>query len=255
MNRNGKRYIASKLKKTHALKKDKMIAAHIPPTKSFGMNTLHRMVRQYRAVYLKPVNGLKGRGVMRARKLNTKYELRGGTSRVIFNDFHSFYRFIVRQIGSKPYLVQKGIRMLRYHRRPFDLRVMVLKNELRNWEVAGIVGRVAPPRMIVTNRSQGGRIMSAARLLRRHMKKRATKNYLQSLYGLSRATGRQFQRVFPKVWELGVDVAISRRRRKPWILEVNTNPAITPFVKLGNRRMYSRITDLKRWNTRNYPIY
>lgn len=255
MNRSGNRYIASKLKKTHALKKDKMIAAHIPPTKRFGMNTLHRMLLRYRAVYLKPVNGLKGRGVMRARKLNAKYELRGGTTKIIFKDFHSLYQFILRQIGSKPYLVQKGIRMLRYKRRPFDLRIMVLKNELRDWEVAGIVGRVAPPKMIVTNRSQGGRIMSAARLLGRHMKKRTTKNYLHSLYGLSRDTGRQFQQVFPKAWELGVDVAISRRRKKPWILEVNTNPAITPFVKLGNKRMYTRIANLKRWNTRNFPIY
>ena len=50
----------------------------------------------------------------------------------------------------------------------------------------------------------------------------------------------------PKVRQLGVDVAVSRDL-KPWVLEVNTNPAVTPFIALGNKRMYRRIIQLRRF--------
>lgn len=249
-----KRYVANKLKKTQALLKNNLLATHIPPTKRFSSDTLRSMLRQHRMVYLKPVSGLKGRGIMRARVVGSKYELRQGKSIAVFGDLPSMFQVILSRIGRQPYVIQQGIHLLQYHGRSFDLRIMVLKNEAGRWEVAGIVGRVAPPRMIVTNRSQGGRIMPVRTLLRPHMKNGTTTTYLQSLYRLSRTAGQQFQQVYPKAWQLGVDIAVSQKL-KPWILEVNTDPAITPFVKLGNKQMYRRIKQLKQVNRRrSYPL-
>jgi hypothetical protein len=200
-------------------------------------------------VYLKPVHGLKGRGIMKAEKKGKKYQLRKGTSAANFNSIHGLYRSVRRQIHGKPYLVQKGIRMLRYNDRPFDFRIMVQKNEKRTWEVSGIVGRVAPPNRVVTNRSQGGKCLPATRLLRSSMKKSEVKSYLSSLFLLSRKIGRKFHKTYPKAWQLGVDIAVNRDL-KPWLLEVNTNPAVTPFIELGNRRMYNRVSHLISLNKR-----
>lgn len=188
---------------------------------------------------------------MRAEWKGRKYELRYGTSAVGFKDFRALFQSVRRRIRSKPYLIQKGIRMLRYRGRPFDFRIMVQKNEKREWEVTGIVGRVAPPRRIVTNRSQGGKCMRAAILLRPYMNKSRLRTYLASLFQLSRSIGQQFQTEYPGCWQLGVDLAVSRDR-KPWILEVNTDPAVTPFVKLGNPRMKNRIKKLRRYNRSRY---
>lgn len=200
-------------------------------------------------VYLKPVHGSKGIGIMRAEKKGKKYQLRKGISAADFKGIHALYRSVSRQIRGKPYVVQKGIWTLPYHGRPFDFRIMVQKNEKRAWEVSGIVGRVAPPKRIVTNRSQGGKCLPATLLLRSSMKESEINSYLSSLFRLSRKIGRQFQKGYPKVWQLGVDIAVNREL-KPWILEVNTNPAVTPFVKLGNRRMYNRIIHLISLNKR-----
>lgn len=239
------RYVSSKLQKTRALLGNKYIAAHIPETKYFSMNTLSKMLNRHMMVYLKPVNGLKGIGIMRAEKKGTGYELRQGTSKIVFKNVQSLYRSVLRKIGRKPYLVQKGIRTLLYQGRSFDFRIMVQKNENHAWEVSGIVGRVAPPKKIVTNRSQGGKCLPAERLLRSNMNKSKIKPYLNSLFHLSRSIGQQFQSEYPEARKLGVDIAVSGKL-KPWVLEINTDPAITPFINLGNKRMYRRIRQLLR---------
>jgi hypothetical protein len=229
--------------------KNKRLVPYIPSTKRFSQNTLNKMLGRYKMVYLKPVHGLKGRGIMRARKKGTKYELRKGTSAAVFTNVQTLYQSVRRKIRRESYLVQKGIRALRYHSRPFDFRIMVQKNEEREWEVSGIVGRVAPPKRIVTNRSQGGKCLPAERLLLSYINKSKIKSYLKSLFRLSRSIGRQFQKDYPKAWQLGVDIAVSHDL-KPWVLEVNTNPAVTPFIKLRNRRMRNRIIQLIRHNRR-----
>jgi len=163
----------------------------------------------------------------------------------MYDGTHSLYLSVRRQIRGKPYLVQKGIRMLRYHGRSFDFRIMVQVNEKDNWEVTGIVGRVAPSSSIVTNRSQGGKCLPAKVLLRSYMSESGIHQYMGSLFRMCQDIGKQLRRVYPRVRQLGVDIAISDKMW-PWILEVNTSPAVTPFVKLGNKRMYNRIMQLKR---------
>lgn len=214
------------------------------------MNTLIKMLDQYNMVYLKPVNGLKGRGIMKAEKKGTKYELRQGTSKAVFSNVYALYQSVRSRIRRKPYLIQKGVRTLLYHGRPFDFRIMVQKNENREWEVSGIVGRVAKPKLIVTNRSQGGKCLPAERLLQANMNKSEVNPYLESIFSLTRSIGEQFQSVHPTVWQLGVDIAVSQSL-KPWVLEVNTSPAITPFIRLGNKQMYNRIIQLTRLNKNN----
>ncbi|MBW5447705.1 YheC/YheD family protein [Cohnella sp. CFH 77786] len=243
----GSRHVSSKLLKTKALLNNKRLIPHIPRTKRFNRKTLQRMLRRYRMVYLKPVHGLKGIGIMKAEKRGKKWELRHETKADLFKDVPALYRSIRRRIRKKAYLVQKGIRTLRYQGRPFDFRIMVQKNEQREWEVTGIVGRVAPPNRIVTNRSQGGTCMPARKVLRPSMKKSEIGPYVDHLYRLSRRIGRQFRKSYPNVWQLGVDIAVSRKL-KPWILEVNTSPAVTPFLMLSNRSMYRRIARLVQWN-------
>jgi len=192
---------------------------------------------------------------MRAEKLKigseTKYRLRKGTSAAVFSDVKALYRYVRRRIGTQPYMVQQGIRVLQYHGRPFDFRIMVQPNEKRKWKVSGIFGRVARPKQIVTNRSQGGKILPAEALLRPYLGRYRVKLYLNALFGLSHRTARQFHRAYPKVRELGVDIALDRRL-KPWILEVNTRPAVTGFTRLRDKRMLWRILKLKRLNRKRF---
>lgn len=243
------RYVTSKLEKNRILLKNNTIRSHIPPTRRWTEKSFQAMLRRYGMVYLKPVHGLKGIGIMRAEKTGRTYRLRQGVTAVRFRSFQGLRRYVVRRIRGKSYLVQRGIWTLRYGGRPFDFRIMVQLNERKEWEVTGIVARVAPPNRIVTNRSQGGQCLPALRVLRSSIGKVKAARYQASLLSLSRKIGRQFRKGYPRVWQLGVDVAVGRNR-KAWILEVNTNPAVTPFVVLGNRRMYNRMLRLIRLHTK-----
>ncbi|WP_164472757.1 YheC/YheD family protein [Cohnella candidum] len=245
----GTRYVTSKLKKNGILLQNKEIRSHIPPTRSFTVKRFQTMLRRYGMVYLKPVHGLKGIGIMRAEKTGRAYRLRQGVTAVRFRSFRELRHHVVRRIRRKSYLVQRGIWTLRSGGRPFDFRIMVQLNERKKWEVTGIVARVAPPNRIVTNRSQGGQCLPASRVLRSSMRKPQAARYQAFLFSLSRKIGKQFRKGYPRAWQLGVDVAVGRNR-KAWILEVNTNPAVTPFVVLGNRRMYKRMLQLVRLHTK-----
>lgn len=241
------KHIASKLKKTIVLLKNKRLVLHIPPTKPFSFSTLKQMLLQYGMVYLKPVIGLKGKGVMRAEKVEVGYKLRKGRNSLIFKDIQGLYQYVRQNTGSKSYLVQKGIWTLQHNGRPFDLRIMVQKNEKRIWEVTGIVGRVAAPKLIVTNRSQGGKCLSIEGLFKPYIGSEKIPPYKQSLFRLSRIIARELQKTYPAINQLGVDIAVSHDL-KPWILEVNTSPAVNPFIQLGNKRMLNRIMRLKQLN-------
>jgi hypothetical protein len=244
-----------KLQHNGVMLRNKQLRSHIPPTKRFNRKTLNEMMRRYHTVYLKPVYGRKGIGIMRAEKKGKVYRLRKDTSVVRCESVHSLYRIVRGQVSRKAYLVQKGIRLQRYRGRPFDLRIMLQKNEKRKWEVSGIVGRVALPNRIVTNRSQGGKCLPATRLLQASMKKSEIDTYLDSLSRLSRRIGLQFQKTYPGGWQYGIDIAVDRNL-KPWILEVNTKPAVTPFKMLRDRRMYSRMIHLIKLNKkrRSLPV-
>jgi hypothetical protein len=57
---------------------------------------------------------------------------------------------------SSPYVVQRGIHLLRQSGRSFDLRIMVQKNPKGEWETTGVIGRLGDPKKIVTNVCKGG---------------------------------------------------------------------------------------------------
>ncbi|OCT14396.1 hypothetical protein A8709_26670 [Paenibacillus pectinilyticus] len=82
-----------------------------------------------------------------------------------FATFKRTYVAFQKAKRKKTYLVQKGIRLLRYHELPFDLVIMIQRNRQRKWEVTGIVGRLAMPNKVVTNNHSGGRPMPVGKLL------------------------------------------------------------------------------------------
>jgi hypothetical protein len=249
-------HITDKWLKTAALRQNPALKSRIPQTRKFTRANLSHMLHQYRMLYIKPRRGAKGIGVMRAEfdmvRGRKHYRLLTNRQSRTYRRFSSFYAAI-RKAARRPYLLQKGIRLLTRHEHPFDFRVMVQKNARNRWEATGIVGRVAPPGNIVTNGSQGGRSFPAETLLKPYAGKKRTRKLLRRLRRLGVQSAEQMEKRFSGLKEIGLDVGLDRHL-VPWIIEVNTRPDPKPFAKLKNKEMILRIIRLAKRYGRSYKL-
>lgn len=246
--------ISNKLTKTKVLVRSPELHKHIPLTKKMDQNVLLGMLQKYKMVYIKPCCGSLGQGVIRVeQKPGGSWCYQAGTRMRKFPDYGEAYRALASETQGKSYLVQKGIRLLSYDSRPFDIRVMVQRNPKGRWEATGIAGRVAHPRKVVTNGSQGGTIFPADVLLRPYANLEKRKVIIAEMKNIGVKCARQLSTAYPGLQEIGVDIAVDRYL-KPWILEVNTAPDPCPFTKLEDGTMLRRIISYAKAYGRTYDL-
>jgi hypothetical protein len=239
-----KRYVVSKWKKTEALLENKELREKIPETARMTKNILHSMLHEYQMVYIKPDIGTFGNGVMRvewdSNAATAPYTYQLSEKAQSFLLFDDMYKNIIKITKKRNYLVQKGIQLLKYQMRSFDLRVMVQKNLRNQWEATGWIGRVAHPKKIVTNYHSGGTLESVETLLGAYLEETEKKPFIRKIKRLGTKVAQQIQRRYPGIKGIGVDLAIDDQY-KLWILEVNTLPDPYIFRRLNNKAVFGKI--------------
>ncbi|WP_058302446.1 YheC/YheD family protein [Gorillibacterium timonense] len=242
------RYVASKWRKTAALRENERIRPFLLPMERMTPSTLDSMLVRHRTVFVKPVSGMHGKGVIKVELVKSAekpYRYQEGLVKRSFKDRGSLYKAILKVAAGRPYLVQKGIRLLRYKDRPFDIRVMIQQSPAKRWEVTGIICRVAQPGKIVTNVHNGGRLQPIERMLKPYAHKRSMERSIADLKSLGKDVAEHLGRRFPGIKEIGLDIGIDGDL-KPWIIETNTSPASFIFKHLPDKSIYQRV--------RNYAI-
>lgn len=249
----GSRYVLSKWKKTQALLRNPELSHHIPETRKYEYSALKEMLDQYGMVYAKPDVGTFGHGVIRieanSRVSGTVYTYQSGKKKYEFPDYGSMKASIDELTNGRLYLVQKGINLLKYDDKMFDLRVMVQLNEKRAWITTGVIGRIGHPEKIVTNYHNGGIIEKVETLLSPYLTQNDIASFMDSIDMFGKKVAATMQAKYPKILEIGIDVALDRTM-KPWILEVNTKPDPYIFKFLDNRVKMERIMKYYKLNKR-----
>lgn len=247
--------ISNKWTKTKILLQHSKLREFVPETKLMKLDSLQSMLDTYGFVYIKPIAGTYGNGVMRVEKRRSGgYQYQSSFTVYPFRSYESMYASIMKKKKKPPYLVQRGIRLLKHNRRRFDIRVMVQKNPRGIWETTGVIGRLAHPRKIVTNYHSGGTPMSITTLLSSHMTPAQIEAYSEKLKELGVQIANCFQERYPQLKEIGADIAVDRSLT-PWILEINTMPDLFLFNHLKDksilRRMYRYAVAYGRYRKRN----
>jgi glutathione synthase/RimK-type ligase-like ATP-grasp enzyme len=236
-------HIGSKWDKTRALLREPQMRSHVPITRRLHAGSLERMLLRHKMVYIKPVCGTYGNGVMKverrthADRASFRYQLQ--RKKRTFRTFSSMYRSILHHKGKRPYLVQKGIRLLTHRGRPFDIRVMVQKDRKHQWEATGMIGRVAHPLKIVTNYHSGGTPTDVRILLQPHLKEK-TAEYEKMLAQLGKTAAQVLSKAYPGVNMVGADIGVDTDFQ-PWIIELNTKPDPYIFKHLRNQAIYRKV--------------
>lgn len=129
MNRLVRKNVVSKWLKTKAILRDGTVRHYVPETRLLTAESLRSMLRRYGMVYVKPVSGSGGKGVMRVEQNGaSRFSYQVEKTKRTFAGYDGLYRSLSMHKRKRPYLVQKGIRLLTLGGRRFDVRVMVQRN-------------------------------------------------------------------------------------------------------------------------------
>ncbi|MDP4098443.1 YheC/YheD family protein [Paenibacillus sp. P96] len=216
------RQLASKWLKTEALLRNGYIAAHIPQTAKYSPEHLKWMLERYKFVFIKPVKGGGGHGVIKVARYASGYYCTRLSQTYYCAHFEELKKVLSAIKLRRPYLIQQGIELATIQGRPIDYRIKTVKNG-EQWEFRSMVGRLARPGLVITNLCKGGTLLPGREGLRRSLKGISVSAKRREMRELTRLCISVLEGQFPGVGELGFDYGLDRRGRI-WILEVNTRP-------------------------------
>jgi glutathione synthase/RimK-type ligase-like ATP-grasp enzyme len=146
------------------------IQPHLPETVLMDQKNLIDMMKKHRELIIKPSSGTFGKRNMKATRLNDtewllSYPIKGiWVEELVLEE--QLPAKIERLITKGKYLIQERIQLAEYHNNPFDMRVSVQRNGNGEWQVTGIVGKVAKQGSFITNVARGGTCFTIDEIIR-----------------------------------------------------------------------------------------
>ncbi len=190
-------------------------------------HVLYQMIKTYPTVYLKPVEGKAGKGILRITGRSDGYQAsRQQNQRMIhrtFKQLDALWRYIHSHISNQTYLIQQGIDLVKYRNAPFDIRVLAQKNGKGSWEISGIGARVAGQDRITTHVPRGGKIASPGVVLRDNFSKDRTASLLAKISNRALKIAEHLEHSTGLMGETSMDIGIDRKGNL-WFFEANAKP-------------------------------
>lgn len=226
--------------------KNKSVSKYLPKTKKYTHESFVSMLHQYDMVYVKPVAGSRGNGIIKVWLdsngwITVKKTIESARR---FREVKAATKFIDKLRNGKMYIVQQGIHMAKVNGRPFDIRVMMQRDKPGGvWRYSGMVAKIAGQGSVVTNTAMSkGRVEDVEEALHASFGWNRTKvaDTVKQLQHLGLLWAKHFD-TYQFYRELGFDVAIDTKGRI-WLIEQNTAPSHALFAKnRGNLAPYRRI--------------
>jgi len=234
---NSRRY--NKLEFYQLLSQDPLFQAHLPETIEVHQSThVMGLVECYGSVILKPAALSRGRGILflaqgrgRLQLMDCRVE---GTPKWRDLTTASLKRLVDQELAPAFYLCQQRIDLALIDGRPFDIRIVMQRNEIGQWGCSGIECRLAGSGRLVTNIATGGYALSLPDSVHRSFDGSLDADQVNQriemiCYRLCQAldhTGESFG-------ELGIDIALDRNGHE-WIIEANVLPTFKGFMTLDH---------------------
>lgn len=200
-----------------SLTRSEKLAPYLPETWMYStMSDLLSKLTTHHSVYVKPVNGHKGKGIYKLSFDGVHYFVQRKDKKVKY--FYSdFVQYIGKLLKKSPYLLQKEIVTDTIDGDcKYDLRILCMYKE-DSHKILGIGVRKALPNSIITHVPNGGDIIPLDRIKHKYSK--------TQLNQLVEEVGQELSKTLGFIGEFSIDVGIATDG-KPVIFEVNSKPMV-----------------------------
>ncbi|TCP53776.1 YheC/D-like protein [Tumebacillus sp. BK434] len=188
------------------------------------------LLQRYPSVYLKPVLGSAGQGIIEIRQTGTgRYRV----SAVKYGKDKRFFtkeltnakvlEFVKRERKRLRYIVQAGCELLWVSDGKIDLRTHLQRNLQGEWELVGLIVKRGSPGSIVSNYHAGGSVHSWEWLKKWAENQGVGLPRRRAVIELSKEICAAYAVKHPHLASLGLDLGIDRDG-KIWLLDVNARP-------------------------------
>lgn len=243
------RALGGKMQTYELLKKNPDIKPYLPLTIRYQHpNDVIRFIQDHSSALIKPNGGSHGRGVVAITRHAQGYLVRGRSKwnkpfQILIKDQEQLVSWIKQFIQDTRYIIQPFLPLTTPDRRPFDLRILVQKNERREWETTGIAVRTGHPNMITSNLHGGGQALSLRPFIDQHFPTERVSSILEKIQSISRIVPPYIEQQHGPLLELGLDVGIDVHGNV-WLIEVNSKPGRAIFIKTGELAIRRRAVQL-----------
>jgi len=236
-NRYGKLYIHE------LLEHDLMLRPYLPETMPMNSANLRQMMERHTDLILKPNNSSLGRGVMKLRSSKgtwyASYPIKGKktiwkTTKCVMGRLPAA---IQRKTEQESYLIQQCIPLAKFHERPFDLRVSVQRNACGEWQITGMIARVAANRRYVTNLAKGGSSMPADMVIASALPNFPSGVLIDRVNHLSMYIVKHLEMTLPHLADVGLDIGITNDG-VPMFIECNGRDQRYSFREAGLNQVW-----------------
>jgi glutathione synthase/RimK-type ligase-like ATP-grasp enzyme len=194
-----------------------------------GNKPLLQMLSQYSTLFLKPIHGSEGKGIIRIRKSGQGFIV----DQILVNGIHTKYYSTIAEliktlnniIRRRVYIIQEGIPFIHANGSAIDFRVLLQKNRNGVWKVVSMVARKGNVQSFVSNLAQGGKIERPSSVLNQF---RASNPLMPTNKKLGR-TAKEIatcldQHLDGNYGEFGIDLGVDHMGRI-WLIEINSKPS------------------------------
>ncbi|RKD24588.1 hypothetical protein BEP19_09430 [Ammoniphilus oxalaticus] len=204
---------------------------HLPETVLLNDSSdVKRMLKKYGKIFIKPVVGRLGAGVIEATfdrpKVIVKTRVYGQNIKHIFADHKRFISYLQTVTASEKYLIQQAIPLLTLKGRVIDFRLTLVKDDTNQWANIGLFARYGAKRSIISNITSGGYAEWGKKGLKQTLdiNRRKANQWNNKMTMIARHAALELEKRGIHCANLGFDLAIDKNK-KLWLIEINNqNP-------------------------------
>lgn len=187
---------------------------------------LNSMLMKYNTVYVKPIWGMKGFGVVKvsAEEGKRTFKYRENDNNVYFeaNNDGEFEKISKKLFASGEHIIQQGLKLITYDDGIVDFRCVMQKNEACRWQCNGIIARVGAKESVVSNISSGGAAMPGQDFIKDELTASEAEAFdiKERMISLCMKVCNALDEYGFNFATLGLDIGIDEKKNM-WLIEVN----------------------------------
>ncbi|MCH5584333.1 YheC/YheD family protein [Shimazuella sp. AN120528] len=243
------RALGGKMQTYNMLRTNQEIEPYLPETKIYsGTSSFLSMLNQYPKVCIKPNGGSHGIGVVSIEQVQDGYHIRGRNKANFpfekrISTQQQLVAWVQTFIQKTRYLIQPFLSLQTADGSPFDLRILIQKNGKQQWETTGKAIRIGKEKSITSNLHGGGDAKKLEPFLADNFHEEQIEAIKAQIEKIAMIVPSHIEKQHGKLVELGLDVGIDRHAHV-WIIEVNSKPGRSVFLRTGEKEIRKRSMEL-----------